>query len=79
MKIYDEIKAAFDAAENERVIDRKVAKIPGWHLAMSGDIYVYEKARLDLVSIGSLSFIPERIIIDVIRAPHSLDGFVICR
>ena len=79
MKLYNEIKKAFDEAENERIIDRKVAKIPGWHLALSGEVFVYEKARLDEVTIGSLSIVPERIVIDLVWAPHSLDGFVICR
>ena len=78
MKFYDEIKAAFDAAENEKIIDRKVAKIPGWHIALTGDVFVYPQARLDLIKIGDQSMVPGKIVIDLVRAPHSLDGFVIC-
>lgn len=78
MKLYNEIKKAFDEAENEKVLDRKVAKIPGWHLALSGEVFVYPKARLDLIKIGDQSMVPGTFIIDLVRAPHSLDGFVIC-
>ncbi len=77
---YVDVKKAFDEAENMGLIpDRKVALIPGWVLLQSCNyVLVYPKARVDLIKEHDSSIIQGHTVIDTVRAPLSLDGFVIC-